>query len=149
MSGNRIRGWDRANLLVDIAKGEKTLQEIADGRGVTIQAIYAFRERNAAVIERVKEQVADGTLNEVSGLWIADKANRISMYERQVEALEEQIESGDLEPKDVRGHFAGIRAGLHAVAEELGALPQRVQVEHSGKTEVSYNIVGVDPKDLT
>jgi hypothetical protein len=142
---HKLRGYQERLLKIDLAKGDLSQEKLAAKYGVTGPAIHHFKTRHAAAIAEIKAQIDEGVRAEIVGLWIADKANRIAEYQKDVELLTEQVVDGSLEPQDFRGAMKVKQAALRNVAEELGEL--KVQVETDGT--VKYIVEGVNPEDLT
>jgi len=136
----RILPWRKLDLIRELAEPKRTQRQMAADHGVTEPAITLFKQRHALEIARVRENMAD----KFAGLWVADKMNRIAVYEADIEAIEmmAQRDGATMAQADmlrVKGSF------LRAVAEELGQLPARVNVT---VTPVEHVIIGVNPEDL-
>jgi len=128
------RGWVKHRLIRDFALGEKSGRELAVEYGVSETSISAFKKRNAMEIEEVRNHLAD----EYAGVWVATKLNRI----REYQAAAEKMAAGNA-PRNQEV----LVSILKAVAEELGQLPARQQVNVSTEN-VTYQIVGIDVGDL-
>ena len=128
------RGWVRHRLIRDIALGEKTGRELAAQYGVSAPAISLFKKRYLLEIEEVRNNLAD----EYAGLWVAQKMARIAEYQQAAEKMAEGKTPRNAEV---------LVSILKAVAEELGQLPARTQVNVSTE-QVSYQIVGISPDDI-
>jgi hypothetical protein len=139
-----LRGHQERMLKLDLAKGDLSQEKLGKKYGVTGPAIHHFKERHLDAIMEIKAQLDNGVREEVAGLWIADKGNRIAEYQRQMDLLAEQLEDGSLEPSDFRGAMKVQQQALRNVAEELGDL--KVQVEQGG--ELRFTVRGVDIEDL-
>lgn len=126
------RPWTRRALCRDLALSDVTQSKLAERYGVTDGAITQFKQKHAVEIAAI---LADSA-NEFAGILIADKVNRLATYEA---LLEDAAQVGD-----------GKQAAklLHAVAEEMGHLPQRVQLSGQVDTQTRYQIDGVNPEDL-
>lgn len=128
-------GWIKHKLLRDLAIGEKKNYQLAKAYGVSAPAISEFKKRHRGEIEEVKEKMAD----EYVGLWVASKLSRLATYQEAAEKMAKGHSPRDAEV------LVGI---LKAVAEELGDLPARTQVQvNTG--DVTYAVIGIDPDDLT
>ena len=117
-----LGGLNKRRVIRDLALTAMTQQELADKYGVTRAAISAFKMRNA---EEIAAVAADAD-NEYAGIWIADKANRLTAYGEIYEAMQ----------------------ALKSVAEEMGQLPTRLQVSGEMATTTTYRIENVNPEDL-
>lgn len=127
-------GWKKHRLIREIALGEKTGKELADQYGVSQNSMSAFKKRYAVEIEEVRNNLAD----EYAGVWVAQKLDRIRQYQ---EAAEKMASGASPRNQEV------LVSILKAVAEELGDLPARTQVNVS--TQVTeYQIVGLSPEDI-
>ena len=132
--GHLERGWVKHRLIRDFALGEKSGRDLALEYGVSQTSISAFKKRNAMEIEEVRNNLAD----EYAGVWVAQKINRI----REYQSAAEKMASGTA-PRNQEV----LVSILKAVAEELGQLPARQQVNVSTEN-VTYQIVGIDVGDL-
>lgn len=162
--GKLERGWRRTWLIGKLARSEGTNAALADALGVVPSAIQAFKNRHADDIAAERERLAE----QITGLWIADKLARLAEHQQDVEDINGVIETkldaatptpwnplependGKATPSAVDDLPAWLRvktAILHAAAEELGQLPQRVNVQVGGSL-VTYKIEGVDMAEL-
>lgn len=139
-----LRGYKARLLKIDLAKGEETLERLGQKYGVSGPAVSKFKTANAEEIEDIKRQIAEGVRQEVVGLWVANKANRIAEYEKHLAILDEQIESDGLDATDVRGALKVAQQALRNVAEELGDLKVSVDVDGT----VKYTVEGLNEEDL-
>jgi hypothetical protein len=128
------RGWVKHRLIRDFALGEKSGRTLAAEYGVSQTSISAFKKRNEMAIEEVRNNLAD----EYAGVWVAQKLNRIREYQEAAE----KMSSGE-SPRNAEV----LTSILKAVAEELGQLPARQQVNVSTEN-VTYQIVGINVDDL-
>lgn len=128
------RGWVAHRLIRDFALGEKTGAELAVQYGVSQTSMSAFKKRHSLEIEEVRNHLAD----EYAGVWVADKMKRIQEY--QV-AAEKMADGRSPRNQEV------LVSILKAVAEELGQLPARTQVQVN-TAEVTYQVVNVNLEDL-
>lgn len=133
VKGHLDRGWVKHRLIRDFALGEKTGVELARQYGVSSTAISQFKKRHALEIEEVRNNLAD----EYAGVWVAQKLDRI----REYQAAAEKMAAGS-SPRNAEV-LVNI---LKAVAEELGQLPARTQVQVN-TANVTYEIVGIDPEN--
>lgn len=129
------RGWVMHRLIRDFAIGEKTGLELSKQYGVSQNSISAFKKRHTLEIDEVRDNMAD----QYAGVWVAQKLDRIREY--QVAA--EKMASGQ-SPRSQEV----LTSILKAVAEELGDLPARTQVQVSTEN-VTYQVIGINPEDLT
>lgn len=136
----------RQKLIRALATAEHSQRELAQRYGVTQQAVSLFAARHAERIAQVAEKLDD----EFAGLWVANKGNRLAVLEHQVDEVLDIMSDPD------RAARSGVQAaemmrvvqtGLKQIAEELGQLPGRVSVTHSGSLSVQLN--GVDVAALT
>lgn len=128
------RGWVKHRLVRDFALGEKTGMQLAKQYGVSQTSISAFKKRHAFEIEEVRNNLAD----EYAGVWVANKMARIQEYQQAAEKM-----ANGTSPRNQEV----LVSILKAVAEELGQLPARTQVQVN-TAEVTYQIVGIDPELL-
>lgn len=132
--GHLERGWVQHRLVRDLALGDKTGRMLAEQYGVSQTSISSFKKRHAMEIEEVRNNLAD----EYAGVWVAQKLGRIMEYQQAAEKMAKGESPRNAEV---------LVSILKAVAEELGQLPARTQVNVSTETTV-YEIVGVSPEDI-
>jgi hypothetical protein len=132
--GHLERGWVKHRLVRDFALGEKNQKELAEQYGVSQTSISQFKKRHALEIEEVRNNLAD----QYAGVWVARKLDRIREYQNAAE----KMASGE----SARSQEVLVSI-LKAVAEELGDLPARQQINIS-QENVTYEIVGIDPDDI-
>jgi hypothetical protein len=132
--GHLERGWVKHRLVRDFALGEKSGVQLAEQYGVSSTAISAFKKRYALEIEEVRNNLAD----EYAGVWVAQKIHRIREYQQAAEKMAEGRSPRNAEV---------LVSILKAVAEELGQLPARTQVNVS-QENVTYEIVGISVDDI-
>lgn len=136
----------RQRLIRDVAKGEASQGSLALTYGVSQQAISLFTQRHAERIAQVAAKLDD----EFAGLWIADKANRLAVLQAQVDDVLEVMSDPDRAAKagmQAAEMIRVVQTGLKQTAEELGQLPGKISVQHSGSLAVQLN--GVDVAALT
>lgn len=129
------RGWVRHRLVRDLAIAEKSQAELAEIYGVSQTSMSAFKKRNQMAIEEVRNNMAD----EYAGVWVAQKMGRIAEYQEAAEKMAKGTSPRNAEV---------LVTILKAVAEELGQLPARTQVQVN-QQQVTYQVVGIDPSELT
>lgn len=132
--GHLERGWVKHRLIRDFALAEKTGVQLSEQYGVSQTSISEFKKRHALEIEEVRNNLAD----EYAGVWVARKLERIREYQQAAEKMAKGESPRQAEV---------LVSILKAVAEELGQLPARTQVNVSTETTV-YEIVGIDPDDI-
>lgn len=125
----RLRGRQRIALLRDLALSDMTVLQIAVKYDRSEGTMYAWKKNHAAEIDAIRADAA----NEFAGLWVAQKVNRVAVYQDDIETLEESGEDMALKHK-----------ALRAVAEELGQLTQKQEIQAS----VVYQVEGVDPESM-
>lgn len=133
--GHLERGWVAHRLIRDFALGEKNQGELAELYGVSRTSIVAFKKRHALEIEEVRNNLAD----EYAGVWVAQKINRIREYQSAAEKM-----AAGTAPRNQEV----LVSILKAVAEELGQLPARSNTNIQAE-QVVYQVVGIDPSELT
>ncbi len=132
--GHLERGWVKHRLIRDFALGEKSGVQLSEQYGVSTNAISQFKKKFGLEIEEVRNNLAD----EYAGVWVAQKLERIREYQ---EAADKMAKGSSPRNAEV------LVSILKAVAEELGQLPARTQVNVS-QENVTYEIVGIDPSDI-
>lgn len=136
----------RLKLIRQLATGEHSQVDLAARYGVTQQSISDFAKRHAERIADVASRLDD----EFAGLWAADKAARVATYQQQVDDIADLLGNPEQAVKAGVGYAETVRAAqaaMRAIADELGQIPARVQVQHSGSLDVRLN--GVDVGQLT
>ncbi len=143
-----------------LAEGEHSNAQLARRFDVTSPAIREFAIRHREAIEHIRANLHD----ELAGMWIADKNERLQRYQNTAEILERQIEAvdqgqtevldgiddeGDATPAaDVSGPLSRLTRALNntlrAVAEERGQLPTRMLVKAEGGAAVHVYGTAVD-----
>lgn len=127
-----MRAWTRLALIKELALGQQTQHSLAEKYGVSDQSISEFKQKHKAAIADVLAN-ADA---EFSGILLAQKSNRLSMYQGMIEAAEDNND------------HKGAAKMLRQMAEELGHLPTRLQVSGQLDTKTKYVIEGVDLEGL-
>lgn len=130
-----LQPWEQHKLMRELAIGERTSADLGREYGMAASGIRAFKARNLAQIEAIAADLG----NELAGLWIADKGQRLAAYQADYEMT---LESD----KATHHEWVKARTGiLHNVAEETGQLPARTTV---AVTSVTHVLVGIDPEEL-
>ena len=131
-----VRGRQRLRLIQELALGARSQVELAEQFGVRQPTISDFRRQYADRIDTARARIED----ELAGLWIYEKANRLAEYEADVEQINERLEQDPL-PDDYVKLYAAKSRALRNAAEELGQLaPRSVNLT----SRVHYTIEGVD-----
>lgn len=146
--------WVRHALIVALARGEKSQRQLAGEFSVTDAAITSFKSRHAEEIAAVRANA----MSEYTGLQLADKAARLAAYEDLIRKLTKgapKVAGKDAKyVKDEDGNqvyeidSGGLTRALRNIAEELGALPTRIQLTGEMDVKTEYTINGVNPDNL-
>jgi phage terminase Nu1 subunit (DNA packaging protein) len=138
-----IRGAVKWGIIRDLAEG-KSQKSIGRMYGLAQSSISEFAATHADEVDEVRGKLEDA----YEGLWIADKKRRLAEYQAVAEEMRdlesESVAMGKVTVVEAR---RAQMAALRSVADELGAIPQRVQVE-GGTTPVRHVLEGVDPEAL-
>lgn len=130
-----------------LAEGVMNQTQIAARYDVSQQAVSFFSKKYFQRIEEVRDKLDD----DFAGIWIAQKAARLEVYQQNVEDLQSIIDAMEKEPAIVKAQIATLfraqQAAVRSVAEELGDLPTRSQVQIQSEP-VTYRIEGVDLDDV-
>ena len=128
------RAWTRRKLMRELALGTKTHAELAKEYGATREAVSRFKGRHLREIS----EIIDRSTDEFAGIAITEKANRLAMYQDQVEQAED------------RGDWKLVARLLRQVAEEMGHLPSRMQISGAVDVHTSYTVTGAggEPIDM-
>jgi predicted transcriptional regulator len=129
------RPMTRRRLQTELATTDQSQATIAKKYGVSQPALSKFKKRHLAVIEEIRNNIAD----EFAGIEIANKANRLEMYNQ---LLVEALDRGDTADQQLAVKIA------RQVAEELGHLPGRVTLSGEIGATTNYKIEGVNMEDL-
>lgn len=139
-----IRRHLKQPLIVDLAANEQSMAALGLKYGVSVQAISNFNRDYADEISQAKEAIQAGLRAETLGLWVADKKARLASYQKDVDRLEDELDSDGLDATDRRGAMKVKHGALRNVAEELGDLKVSVDVDGS----VKYTVEGTNTEDL-
>ena len=126
------RPWVRHKLITELATSGKTQAQLAREYAVAESSMTEFKQRHLDDIEARRAAAGE----EFAGVLIAEKATRLATYES---LLADAVAKGD--------ERSAIRI-LRNVAEEMGHLPQRIQMGGEVGVRTTYEIVGVDPEAL-
>lgn len=140
--GRLERGWRKVQLIQELARGEDTQESLAKKYDCTPSAMSQFKDRHLPEIEHVRRNLED----EFAALWVAKKINRLAEYEADIDAINEALLLAGAE--DSAAARAAKHRALRSVAEELGALPNRLNVTGEVTARVTYELVGVDMDKL-
>jgi len=151
----KLSGLNKRKVIRELALGELSQSALAEKYDVTPAAITMFKKRNAEAIAAVR---ADAD-NEFAGILIAEKVNRVQMYEellhKALVPMPKVSNKGTLVTDPETGEYVyevDVRAAMQAlksVAEEMGQLPNRVTIGGELSTTTTYRVEGVTPEDLT
>lgn len=144
--GTLERGHVRVQLIRALALGEHSQAELARRNGVSDQALSRFVQRHAERIADVREHLDD----EFAGIEMASKVNRVALLNQQILDVVDLLADPETAAKagvQYAEMARVVQSGARAIADELGQIPARVQVQHSGSLDVRLN--GVDVGALT
>lgn len=137
--GKLERGWVKIRLLQELAAEEKTQRMLAQEFSCAASSIAEFKERHLDEIATIRRDMA----NELRGLWIAEKINRLAEYQQDVEDLNAMLENTPL-PDAMRLKMLNLKA----VAEEMGHLPAKTAINVEGASVVYRISPSVDLDQL-
>lgn len=154
---NKLNGLKKRKLVRELALGEENQSQLAERYDVTPSAISLFAKRNRDEIEAVRANIDD----EFAGLLIAQKAHRLGVLEHLLDvALTPTpkvapsgrvvyVEKSDGAPEMIT-EIAGDLAAkvIKQAAEEMGQLPNRITLGGNVNVHTSYQVEGIDPRDL-
>lgn len=163
---NRLeRGMVKRRLMIDMAKGELSLHALATKYGASVSAVHTFRERHGFEIREMVDQLAD----EMVGLWIVDKRDRLAELQAAIEHISGQLVDTAEPPRPERTSAELAALGepdeplvdadrlialsmtlgrlLRMAAEEMGQIPNRAQVMVTG-VMTTVRLEGVDLDQL-
>ena len=124
----------RGRLIRELAACELSQKELAEKYRCSVPAISIFKRRHSSEIDQVRDNQAD----KYADVWVAQKVERLRAYQDKVQ---EMLDGSSPRHAEVLANL------LKAVAEELGDLPARQQV-NVNTTNVEYKVVGINPNDL-
>jgi transcriptional regulator with XRE-family HTH domain len=139
-TAGKLRGHKALALKRDLADKKLSQTQLAEKYEVTQGAISEFGRRYKDDIDAI---IADFD-NEYAGIWAANKANRLTEYQADVDMINEQLETVD-NPRNLRTLLQFKQAALRSIAEELGHLTQKVETKNSTTT---YIVEGVDTEAM-
>lgn len=132
-------GRRRRQVQEDLAAGTMTQQQIADKYETSQGSIADFAKRWSAVIEDMRADAG----NEFAGMWIAQKKERVSELEQDVELMIAYNNLVNPDGKQLDATMLRLKKDyLKQAAEELGQFTQKVDL--STDSVVTYTIEGVD-----
>lgn len=148
------RGRVRLGLIRDLAMGEWSEKQIADDVGLPVEDIRDFQKQYANEIAETRLALAGELAIETAGLWITKRQNRLAELQQQAEDIAEAISDlNEISPiKWSRSHRDMYRARLdvfRAVADELGAYPQKSAPPARSGSTVHYVIESEDSEAMT
>jgi predicted transcriptional regulator len=138
-----LRGQRKDQLIRLLATKEHPQTVLAEMFGITQSGVSYFARRHREAIDAVAAKLDD----EFAGLWIATKRARIAEYQQLVEDIEKLLDDSETRANVNYAEVARTKlAALKQASEELGQLPGRVTVQHSGGLDIRVN--GVDVESL-
>jgi hypothetical protein len=149
------RGYERLNLIRDLALAQLSISDIARQVGLPRQDILDFQEAHMREIDAVRLEMAKeiSVYTTEAGLWVASRSNRIAEYQQDIEDLNEdlaQIRNDDSARYGAGStrHYQLLRAkiaALRAVADELNPRTSGQKSDDEPKNVIHYFIEG-DPE---
>lgn len=133
----------RLKVIRALATGEHTVAELARQFGVTAQSMGEFKQRHSDRIASVAADLA----NEFAGIEFADKAARVAELSADVAMIAELLADPATTARSGVQLAEMLRvkqSALRAISEELGQLPARMNVVHSGSLDLQINGVALD-----
>lgn len=137
-----------AEVVDALALGVTTPAQLSKQYGVTREAVYDFRKRHDAAI-RARRAELGTAFAEATGLWIADREARMQELQtaaQRIIGLLENADAADADKSMVPELTRTLAGLLHEAAEQLGQLPQRLQVQVN--QVINYTVHGVDMSKL-
>lgn len=131
----------RLRLIRDLAKAEHTPAELGKRYGVTRQAVHQFKAKHSDAIAHQRAHLDDV----FASIEFADKGARVAELSQDAATIAEVLADPETAARAGVGYAEMVRAkqsALRAIAEELGQLPSRMQVQVAGSLDVQVN--GVD-----
>lgn len=135
-----LRGHRALRLKRQLAEGRIKQVDLAAEYDVAESTIASFKATHKVEIA----EIAADLDNEFAGLWAAQKAARIAEYMDTIKVVDTALELQPL-AQDRSGLLLRKQGALKAIAEELGQLQQRIEID--GK--LNYQVNGVTPEDVT
>lgn len=133
----------QVKLIRDLAKGEERDAQLARRYGVDRSSLLEFKRRHKERIEHVRAHLDDM----FAGIEFADKAARVAELSKDAADIAAMLADPDLRATVGYAETARVKqSALRAIAEELGQLPSRMQVQVGGQLDVT--IGGVELGDL-
>ena len=132
--------------------GTMSHREIAKQEGITLADVADFAAENERSIAEVQQMLLGKLAEEVAGLWVSKKSNRLAEYQEEIEQIRDYL--AELRADGIywsRSHRDMLREYLalfRQVADELGAYPQRASAPARTGQTVHYVIETDDTKAL-
>jgi hypothetical protein len=141
------RGRQRLALLRDLALNEWTHRELASQIGVPAHELAVFAALHEDEVTEVRKALAGQLAIETAGLWVSKRHNRVAEYQRQLEALEADIDTARLRfGPGSKEHINLVRTyfiGLRNAADEY--LPSRLEkAEADGEANIVHYVIEGD-----
>jgi hypothetical protein len=124
-----IRGPQRVALVLDLASNEFTHEALATKYGRSLQAVKEFSARNAAEIQEARNAINEDVAEGLRGVPVAIRANRIKWLDEYRLDCEAALQDPGLTPGQRIRYINTVAKLLHQIAEQLGDLPSRSQVQ--------------------
>lgn len=133
----RLESAGRRNALIrQLARGERTVRQLAAIHQVAHSSIVEFAQRHKDEIEARKQE----DYRALDDTWIAHKEDRLM----QLESLYSKLEHNEVEPDVVRA----AKDLLRAAAEELGQIPNKTTVVQAQPVEIILREEGVTQAEV-
>jgi hypothetical protein len=149
---NLYRGHEKRQLILDLAMGEIAHREIAQRERVSLKDLQEFAREHERDILECQQMLIGKLAEEVAGLWISKKANRLAEYQEQIEeirlTLAELYDKGSYWSRNHRDMLRVYMDLFRLTAEELGAYPQRASAPAQTGNAVHYVIETDDTRSL-
>ncbi len=139
----------------ELALGNMSQASLAEKYGVSPSAISQFKAKHAEEIKAIAANADD----EYAGMWIAQKQARLAEYERLhglalTPTPKIDNKGGYVIDRETGEQIYEVQLGearqiMKNAAEEMGQLPNRLQIQGDMQTTTTYRFEGVEPDALT
>jgi hypothetical protein len=150
--GRLYRGHEKRRLIIDLATDAASYREIAKREQIGLRDLQEFAREHEREIAECQQMLMGRLAEEVAGLWVSNKANRLAEYQEEIEEI--RLTLADLRDGGSywsRAHRDLLRAYMdlfRQVADELGAYPQRAGAPARTGQSVHYVIETDDTRAL-
>jgi hypothetical protein len=139
----RLRGREKRALILDLAAGDDSYDELAIKAGISYQGVAEFAVRNRPEIQAAKRDMT----SDLAGIWPTDKPLCLTDAMRDLDEVNELLEDPNLSHAARRGYYSLKIKLRHSIADECGQLPTRTVVQVESAPTLRHEVVGWNPSE--